>query len=178
MSFLFATALLLSAVATTPCSVIEYPGIELTYLPEYITPLIEGVVTEESGVLAGQPNEYGVSFSCHYWLSEEPVSDKNLWVMEKLSSVISPDLMESIHTSSPTWSEGSLLAEVDSRRSLGLMSHISFTFSPPDGSLGRGRAYGIFRNGYSVLLLMYGPSNMNLQNEIERVVGLAVLTAD
>ncbi len=42
--------------------------------------------------------------------------------------------------------------------------------------MGRGRAYGVFRNGYSVLLMIYGPSGANPQNELDQIVRAAVLS--
>lgn len=176
MSFLFTAALILATGTLEPAYVLEAPGIEFNYLPEYITPLVEGVVTEEAGAIAGQPNQYGITFSCHYWRTDEVVSDKNLWIQERLSSVISPDLMATINTTTPSWFEGSQLTEIDSRLSLGLMSEIRFTLSPPGGALGRGRAYGIFRNGYSVLIVMYGPADYTPQHELQQIVGTAVLS--
>lgn len=169
-------ALIMLSGSEAPAYTLEPAGIDFYYLPDYLTPLSEGVMTEESGALTGQPNSSGVTFSCHYWRMDEPVSDRNLWISEKLSSVISPDLMECINTSPPTWAEGSMAAEVESQRSLGLMAQISFSFSPQSGLPGRGRAYGVFRNGYAVLLIAYGPSEQNPQNELEQIVGMAVLS--
>lgn len=172
------TAVLLMAISPgdTPMYTLEPAGIDFHYLPEYLTPLAEGAMGEESGALAGQPNSMGITFGCHYWKIDEPVEDKDFWIEQKLSSVISPDLMEHIIKGEPTWCEGSMAAGVPSSHSLGLMSRIDFTFSPPGGAMGRGRAYGIFRNGYSVLLIAYGPASMNAQDILESIVNLAVLS--
>lgn len=161
-----------------PAYILEPVGIEFGYLPAEISPLIQGVITEESGALAGQPNNLGLSFGCYYWEMENQIDNKALWIEEKLSSVLPPNLMESINTTTPTWTEGSAGTEVRGSLSLGLMSEISFTFSPPGGVLGRGRAYGIFRNGYAVLVIMYGPSEVNPQNFLQQIVALAVLSGE
>jgi hypothetical protein len=176
MIILVTMALLMSAGAETPGYILEPAGIEFNYLPEYLTPLLEGTMTEESGAVAGQPNSLGITFGCHYWKMDDPVTDKNLWIQEKLSSVVSPDLMAVIHTSAPTWAEGSTATSVSGGRSLGLMSEISFTFSPEGGVMGRGRAYGVFRNDYAVLLIIYGPSSINPQHDLEEMVANAVLS--
>jgi len=84
--------------------------------------------------------------------------------------------MEYIVKGEPSWCEGSMAAGVSPSLSLGLMSRINFTFSPPGGVRGRGRAYGIFRNGYSVLLIAYGPSEENAQDILEGIVDLAILS--
>lgn len=159
-----------------PVYTLEPVGIEFGYLPEGICPLIEGIMTEESGALAGQPNNLGISFGCYYWKVEGQIQDKDLWIEEKLSSVIPPDFMESIHLGSPVWTEGSMGADTRGSLSLGLMTEISFTFSPAGAVMGRGRAYGIFRNEYAVLITMYGPSESNPQNLLEQIVAMAVLS--
>lgn len=169
-------ALIMIPSGATPVYTLEPAGIDFYFLPEFLSPLVEGVLSDETGALTGQPNSYGVTFGCHYWKMEAPINDKNLWIEEKLSSVIPPDLMESIYTGESTWTEGSMAAEIPSARSLGLMSEISFTFTSPNGVMGRGRAYGIFRNDYAVLLVIYGPSEINPQNLLEQIVGMAVLS--
>ncbi len=172
MGIFLATALTL----IVPVYTLEPVGIEFGYLPSEICPLIEGTMTEESGALAGQPNNLGMSFGCYYWEMENQIENKDFWIEEKLSSVIPPSFMESIRTSTPTWIEGSTGTDTRGSLSLGLMSVITFTFSPPGGTMGRGRAYGIFRNGYAVLITMYGPSEVNPQNYLEQIVALAVLS--
>ena len=98
------TAVLLMAISPgdTPMYTLEPAGIDFYYLPEYLTPLAEGAMGEESGALAGQPNSMGITFGCHYWKTDEPVEDKDFWIEQKLSSVISPDLMEHIIKGEPT----------------------------------------------------------------------------
>lgn len=172
MVFLIASAITL----VLPVYTLEPAGIEFGYLPAEICPLIEGVMTEEAGALAGQPNSLGMSFGCYYWIMENEIDNKDLWIEEKLSSVIPPNFMESIRTSTPTWTEGSVGTDVRGSLSLGLMSDISFTFSPAGGAMGRGRAFGIFRNGYVVLITMYGPSESNPQDYLKQIVDLAVLS--
>ena len=162
----------------TPLYTLEPVGIEFGYLPEEICPLIEGTMTEESGALSGQPNNLGFSFGCYYWRTETPIPNTDLWIEEKLTSVLPPNFIASMHTSNPTWSEGSNATDTRGSLSLGLMSEISFTFSPSGGVMGRGRAYGIFRNDYSVILVMYGPSEYNPQNYLEQIVSLAVLSEE
>ncbi|MEA3267081.1 MAG: hypothetical protein U9P42_09115 [Candidatus Fermentibacteria bacterium] len=178
---LFMVAVLTSIIPAGdqgPAYILEPVGIEFGYLPAEIAPLVEGVMTEESGALAGQPNSLGLTFGCYYWKMENQIESKDLWIEEKLSSVLPPNLMESINTTTPTWTEGSSGAEVRGSLSLGLMSEISFTFSPPGGVLGRGRAYGIFRNGYAVLVIMSGPSEINPQNFLQQIVALAMLSGE
>jgi hypothetical protein len=171
-----ALTLIIPLQQEAPAYILEPAGIEFTYLPAEICPLIEGTMTEETGAVIGQPNSMGINFGCYYWKVEDTIEDKTLWIEAKLSSVIPPDLMESIHYSAPVWTEGSMGMEARGTRSLGLMSRINFTFSPPGGVMGRGRAYGIFRNGYAVLVTMYGPSEANPQNILEQVVNMAVLS--
>ncbi len=179
---MFFSVLTMFALSVTlqldPAYVLEAPGIQFNYLPEGICPIIEGQLTEEMGAVAGQPNSLGISFGCYYWKSENQIADKNLWLEEKLSSVIPPDFMESIHLGETVWTEGSMGTELRGTRSLGLMTELSFTFSPPSRAMGRGRAYGVFRNGYTVLLIMYGPSETNPQHYLEEIVSFANLTAD
>ncbi len=173
---ILAAALIMIPADAVPVYSLEPAGIDFYYLPEFLSPLVEGVLTDETGALAGQPNSFGITFGCYYWKMETPITEKNLWIEEKLSSVIPPDLMEGIYTGESTWVEGSMAAEIPSSRSLGLMSQINFTFTSHNGVMGRGRAYGIFRNDYSVLLVIFGPSEQNPQNLLEQVVGMAVLS--
>jgi len=173
--FLIAT-LIFTVNSGSPVYILEPAGIEFGYLPEEICPLVEGTLTQDNGALAGQPNSLGITFGCYYWEMKDTVSDKNLWLEEKLSSVISPDLMQTIRTSEATWTEGSTATETRGSLSLGLMSEISFTFSPPGGVMGRGKAYGIFRNGYAVLITMYGPAASNPQEILDQIVSMAVLS--
>ena len=172
------TLALLVTLQTDPAYVLEAPGIQFDFLPDGICPIIEGQLTEEAGAVAGQPNSLGITFGCYYWKSDNQIADKNLWLEEKLSSVVPPDFMESIHLGETIWTEGSMGSEQRGTRSLGLMTELSFTFSPPGRAMGRGRAYGVFRNGYSVLIIMYGPSENNPQNYLEQIVSLAILTVD
>jgi hypothetical protein len=174
--FIVVLSLTMPVQQEAPAYVLEPVGIDLVYLPPEICPLIEGKMTEETGAIAGQPNSLGISFGCHYWKADEPIENKNLWIEEKLSSVVPPDLMGTINAGETVWVEGSTGTGVRGSRSLGLMSEINFTFSPPGGAMGRGRAYGIFRNGYSVLLIIYGPSEINPQNLLEQAVAMAVLS--
>jgi len=171
-----ALTLIIPLQQETPAYILEPAGIEFTYLPAEICPLVEGTLTEETGAVVGQPNSLGINFGCYYWKTDNAIDDKTLWIEAKLSSVIPPDLMESIHYSAPVWTEGSMGTETRGTRSLGLMSRINFTFSPPGRAMGRGRAYGIFRNGYAVLVTMYGPSEVNPQNFLEQIVNTAVLS--
>ncbi len=177
MGIFIATAIMLLVPAYEGGSAytLQPVGIDFGYLPDEICPLVEGVMTEESGALAGQPNSLGMSFGLYYWKTENQIEDKDFWIEEKLSSVIPPNLMETIRISTPTWAEGSAGTDIRGSLSLGLMSDISFTFSPSGGVMGRGRAYGIFRNGYAVLIMMYGPSESNPQNFLEQIVAFAVL---
>lgn len=175
MGYIFA-AVLTVVMAQGSVYTLDPVGIEFGYLPSEISPLVEGVITEEGGALAGQPNSLGISFGCYYWKIEDEILDKDLWIQERLSSVIPPDFMETIHTSTPTWVEGSTGTETRGSLSLGLMSMIDFTFSPASGVMGRGRAYGIFRNNYAVLITIYGPSESNPQFLLERMVDFAVLS--
>lgn len=161
-----------------PLYILEPVGIEFGYLPDEICPLIEGEMTEESGALSGQPNNLGFSFGCYYWKTETPILNTDLWIEEKLTSVLPPNLTNIMRTSTPTWSEGSTATNARGSLSLGLMSEVGFTFSPPGGSMGRGSAYGIFRNGYSVILVMYGPTEHNPQNYLEDIVSFAVLSEE
>jgi len=174
--FILTAALIMIPAGEAPAYTLEPAGIDFYYLPEFLSPPVEGILSVETGALAGQPNADGVTFGCYYWEMETPVSDKNLWIKEKLSSVMPPDLMEITHTSTPTWAEGSQAAEVPPGRSLGLMSEVGFTFFPQNGVMGRGKAFGIFRNGYAVLLVVYGPNEADPVGIIEQIVGMAVLS--
>lgn len=174
---LLTTLTILVTSQVEPAYVLNAPGIQFNYLPERICPIIEGQLTEESGAVSGQPNSLGTTFGCYYWKTDNEISDKNLWLEEKLSSVIPPDFMSSLHLGETTWTEGSMGTEQRGIRSLGLMTEISFTFNPPGMTIGRGRAYGVFRNGYTVLIIAYGPSETNPQYDLEEIVSFATLTA-
>jgi len=169
-------ALVMLPAGAAPAYTLEPVEIDFYYLPEFLTPLNQGILTDVTGAIAGQANSYGITFGCYYWSMETPITEKNLWIEEQLSSVIPPDLMSTMITGEATWAEGSISADIPSSRSLGLMSEISFTFSPQNGVLGRGRAYGVFRNDYAVLLVIYGPSEVNPQRYLEQIVGMAVLS--
>lgn len=175
---LFTTLTLLVTLQVEPAYTLEAPGIQFNYMPEWLCPVIEGQLTEESGAISGQPNSFGITFGCYYWKTDNQIEDKNLWLEEKLSSVIPPNIMESFYMGETTWTEGSIATEQRGIRSLGLMTEVSFTFAPPGMVIGRGRAYGVFRNGYTVLITVYGPSEENPQYYLEQIVSLATLTLD
>ncbi len=53
MTIFFTAAILLTA--QVPEYSLSPPGIDFMYLPEYLIPITEGVMTDESGALSGQP---------------------------------------------------------------------------------------------------------------------------
>lgn len=163
-------------LSTVPAYTLEEPGIDFLFLPEYLAPLEEGVLSTESGALAGQPNSLGINFGCYYWRTDAEVTDRDLWIQEKLTSVIPPDFIGCMLLGDVNWVEGSMAAGVSPNRSLGLLTMVNFTFSPPGGVMGRGRAYGVFRNGYAVLLIAYGPSDSDSHLALEEIAGMAVLS--
>lgn len=174
MIFFLASSLLLSMSTDVTLYTLEPVGIQFYHLPAEVLPIMEGTLTEESGAVYGSPGSEGIVFSCHYWRMDQPINNTDLWIREKITSVLPPDFHETLNKSTPTWVEGSVATEARDARSLGLMSMINFTFTV-NGGMGRGRSYGIFRNGYATLLTIYGPSPLNPQELLEQTVATATL---
>ncbi len=177
MMLLFAISIILTADTTVPAYTLEYPGIDFMYLPEFMIPLSEGVLTEETGFVSCQPNEEGISFIVQYWKGDTNISDRELWIEQKLTGALSPDILNSnFNAAEPDWKEGSRMAEVASRQSLGLVTMINFTMMLPNDVYGIGRAYGVFRNGYSILLVAHGSVLSRPQEAITEIVNMMVLS--
>ncbi|PIE51110.1 hypothetical protein CSA37_05725 [Candidatus Fermentibacteria bacterium] len=177
MVLLFSISIMLAADTTVPAYILEYPGIDFMYLPEFMIPLSEGVLTEENGFVSCQPNEEGISFLIQYWKGDTAIADREVWIEQKLTGALSPEILNSnFNAAEPDWREGSMLAGVSSQRSVGLVTMINFTMMLPDDVYGIGRAYGVFRNGYSILLVAHGPVLSRPQEALTEIINMMVLS--
>jgi len=151
---LFLAAASLGAVGDDlPAYVLDVPGIAFGALPPEMAEPVEGTLDESSGSVQSPPNATGTEYRIHYWREELAASTRKAdWLVERLRTVISPDLLPHLLLGTPDWIEGSMLSPYRETASIGLVPVVNFNFVAEDGAVtGIGRAAAIFRDGYSTL---------------------------
>ena len=149
------------AEAPTPVYVLEHPGIAFGWLPAELSSPAEGVITVESGTVASNPGPDGYDYRIHYWAVDGDMNpvERGLWLRRKLESVLPPDLAGGIIYGSMNWVEGSTAVISAGVRPLGLASSLNFNLLSGADVHFRGRAYGVFRDGYAVLIYGMAPNS-------------------
>ena len=109
---------------TAPAYVLEYPGVAFGVLPAEMTSPVEGELSDSSGAVQSPPNSSGTEFRIYYWSEElDPGTRKGDWLVERLSTVLPPDVLPNL-----------LLGEPDGEHGLPLQGDI--VHRPcPDGEL-------------------------------------------
>ncbi len=138
--------------------VLEHPGFVFEWLPPSMQPPVEGTLDEESGAVASSPSSDGTEYRLHYWLEEIPTEGMEAWLLQRLQSELPPDVLEGLVTGDVIWTEGGMESGERGGRSIGLVVSVNFNILTETGNIrGRGRAVGVFRNGYSLLVFGIAP---------------------
>ncbi len=154
-------AVLSVPVQNEPVYVMENPGIAFGWLPRELDPPAEGTMTRESGAIASYPGSQGYDFHLHYWFQEEDLNsaEKGIWLRQKLEALLPPDVTSNIVFGAMNWVEGSTAVSHLGLRSVGLTTSVNFNMLSENSVVYRGCAYGIFRDGYRVLIYGLAPNN-------------------
>lgn len=167
---------LVSSNTTEPAYVLDYPGIAFGWLSEELNPPVEGVLTDEAGVIASGPNATGVEYHLYYWQEDlAPHTRKDEWLEERFRSIISPDLLPQILQGTAEWTEGSMASPFRDSGSLGLVPLMNFNIIVSDGTItGMGKVCAIFCNGYSILFYGIAPmsSDADVKTDLVRMISL------
>lgn len=152
-----------------PVYVLDFPGVGFEFLPEVMSPPMEGTIDEDAGVLTGNPNEHGVDFRLYYWREDlEENTRKDLWLSERFGDIIPPELSLTLVIGPAEWIEGSTGSERWETSSIGLVPVMNFNSIDERGNiLGVGRACGFFTEDYSILFYGIGPRNGEVDVEEE-----------
>lgn len=165
-----------------PAYVLEYPGIAFGELPPELGVPVEGSLDDSSGAVQSAPNATGTEYRIYYWQEElAPSTRKADWLVERLQTVMSPDMVANILLGTPEWMEGSMASPFRETSSIGLLPTINFNIVMDNGAVsGMGKAAAIFRNGYSVLLYVVTPggSRIDVRTALDDLLSKAYLTAD
>ncbi len=177
MIAVFLYLLLTNSLPIEPSYVIEYPGIAFGWLPSELTPPAEGVISAETGTLSSLPGSHGYDYRIMYWLLEEDLdsADKGLWLRQKLEAVLPPDALPGVVFGSMNWAEGSTAVSHLGMRSIGLTASVNFNLLSGSSVMFCGTAYGIFRDGYAVLI--YGMAPRQASPAIKEVMEFIIANA-
>jgi hypothetical protein len=134
-----------------------YPGLAFEYISPAFNPPVEGELTEETGIVVSAENPDGIVYFLKYSICEElPSIERQDWLTVNLLTSFSPDERDRISTGEILWREGSLKTEHRDISSTGLVCYMDFRMLDDLGGIyGMGRAYAIFRNGYSTLFYCF-----------------------
>lgn len=169
--------LLTNSTPVEPMYVIEYPGIAFGWLPGELTPPAEGVISAEAGTLSSLPGSYGYDYRIMYWRLAEDLNsvDKGLWLRQKLEAVLPPDALPGVVFGSMNWAEGSTAVTHLGLRSIGLTTSVNFNLLSGSSVVFCGTAYGLFRDGYAVLI--YGMAPREASPAIREVMEFIIANA-
>jgi hypothetical protein len=154
------TAALAWAAGESQPYTLEYPGVVFEWLPSQLASPVAGTLDEESGSVASPATTDGSEYHFCYWKEDIPLGEaRETWMETRLPSVLPAGFGDHLQLGDLNWTEGSQLSEYRNSRSLGLVLMVNFNVIDEAGSvLGRGRAYGAFREGYSLLLYCIAPT--------------------
>ena len=160
------TTLIIVALSITgseqaePVYVLQYPGLAFGWLPDELTPPVEGTLTDEAGVITSGPNVTGTEYQLHYWKEDlEPNTRKDEWLTTRFCNIISPDVYPSLVISDPEWIEGSTSSSFWETRSIGLVPILSFNRITDGGNIiSKGIACAIFTGEHSILFYLISPA--------------------
>lgn len=150
---------LVSSGPVEPMYTVEHTGLAFGWLPNELNPPAAGTLGTDSGTLASRPGSMGYDFRIHYWRHEEEMNSaaRGTWLRQKLETTLPPDISESVVYGTMTWTEGSTAVSHLGKRSIGLCTSVNFNMLSGASVLYRGRAYGVFRDGYAYLIYGMAP---------------------
>ncbi|OPL18814.1 MAG: hypothetical protein AVO35_12925 [Candidatus Aegiribacteria sp. MLS_C] len=154
---------------TEPVYSLDFPGVGFEFMPEVMSPPVEGTIEEDAGVLTGAPNQHGVDFRLYYWREDlEENTRKDQWLSEKFRDIIPPELLQTLVIGQAEWIEGSTGSSRWETSSIGLVPFLNFNSIDGEGNvLAVGRACAFFTEGYSMLFYGIGPRNGDMDVEEE-----------
>lgn len=151
-------ALIASGNGTGAAYTLEYPGFVFEWLPESMTPPVEGSLTEASGAVAGSASSEGFDLRLHYWRESIAMEDRAEWLTGRVMSELPPEALDLLLMGEVSWVEGSIESSDRTDGSVGLAVAVNFNLITENGSVrGRGRAYGVFTDEYSLLVFGLAP---------------------
>lgn len=137
---------------------LEYPGFVFEWLPESMNPPVEGSLTEESGAVAATPSTDGFDLRMHYWRESIATEERADWLTGRIMSELPPEALDMLLIGEVSWLEGSMESTMRAEGSVGLVVSANFNIITESGSVrGRGRAYGVFTDEYSLLVFGLAP---------------------
>jgi len=168
---------LASVVPVQPVYVIGHTGLAFGWLPSELSPPVEGILTAETGTLVSRPGSMGYDYRIHYWRVEEDYTsvDRGVWLRQKLETTLPPDIASSVVYGSMNWVEGSTAVTHLGMRSTGLSAAVNFNMLSGSNVTYRGRAYGVFRDGYAYLI--YGMAPMEANPSVLEVMDFIIANA-
>jgi hypothetical protein len=152
---------------------LDHAGFVFEWLPPTMLPPVEGVLSAASGVVVSSPSDDGAEYHLRYWQEEIPTEERAEWLEQRLYSELPPDVVENLLTGVVSWCEGGMESGERGGSSVGLVVALNFNIITESGSIrGRGRAYGAFRNGYSLLVYGIAPyeSSRVLTSSVDSIV--------
>lgn len=178
MSLIVLALLTLDAQAQSLPYTLEHPGFVLEWLPGEMTPPVEGSLGEEAGVISSGATDTGAEYHIRYRLEEVPDEGRAQWLESRLRSLLPPEALPFLLLGDVTWSEGGIDCAGPGVRSIGLVISSNYNIIDGQGSVvGRGRAYGAFRRGYSLFAYCLAPfeSSAEAIADLERIIANAHL---
>ena len=137
---------------------LDHPGFVFEWLPSTMVPPVEGVLSEQSGMVVSSPSADGSEYRLHYWQESIPVQGRGQWLEQRIRTELPPDELDLLFSSEVSWLEGSMESEERAGASVGIVVAMNFNLITRDGSIrGRGRACGVFGDGYSLLVFGIAP---------------------
>jgi len=182
LALMLITVALGSSAEDLPAYILEYPGIAFGVFPAELDSPVEGTLDDASGEVQSAPNSTGTEYRILYWQEDlAPSTRKADWLVERLRTVMSPDMAAGLLMGTPEWVEGSMASPYRETSSVGLIPTVNFNIITDNGSVsGMGKAAAIFRNGYSVLLYAVTPggSRIDVRTALDELLSKAYLTSD
>lgn len=137
---------------------LDHPGFVFEWLPSTMVPPVEGTLSEQSGEVVSSPSGDGSEYRLHYWNESIPAQGRGEWLEQRIKSELPPEDLDMLLTSEVAWLEGSMESAERAEASVGLVLAMNFNLITEDGGIiGRGRACGVFGEGYSLLVFGIAP---------------------
>ncbi len=185
MQAILALLSMLSTAAPAPGAelpyVLDHPGVVFEWLPEALLPPVEGELTEESGSVTSGPSSDGAEYHIRYWREDIPAGSRADWLEQRLTTYLPPDALPRLLLGTVNWAEGGLESGERGSLSIGLVVSLSYNIINDSGDItARGRAFGAFRNGYSLLVYSLSPfeSCVHSTAAVDAIVSYMHLAAD
>ncbi len=116
------------------------------------------LLSEQSGEVVSSPSGDGSEYRLHYWQESIPAQGRGDWLEQRIRTELPPEDLDMLLTSEVAWLEGSMESEERADASVGLVLAMNFNLITENGGIiGRGRACGVFGDGYTLLVFGIAP---------------------